>query len=382
MKFLINEEQSWFLSEQQLGLGFDEKPDYINSLCKKSKNPESPSCQLRQMRPLFTDELIDILNESFAVLYNFFGWKNAGILPKIIELSLETPEKTVYSIKTVADFILDKDFNDDVTKKQLKQLKDYDTLPDDFDSLIRQAREKEYTKYENDFISDDSPFKENRTSLSLNYKCGNQIDLKFLDIVERFKGLSKGQFKKYLKDIKNCISDSLDFNQAVKSDIISKSPLYIEEDGEKKQVFPSGAVFEIKKMDTNIDSYLSEFFSVFKQSVNAVYKPTHLQVYNAVIQGIYDWIRRRGNDYLERVKSNMDGLIFDNYTIIPIEYIELYWSNVGQRGCKERRLSIRFRIKPEYRGKVVPGYLYVKNSDILKKIDVHVSDKDVTYRVC
>ena len=334
------------------------------------------------MRPLFTDELIDILNESFAVLYNFFGWKNAGILPKIIELSLETPEKTVYSIKTVADFILDKDFNDDVTKKQLKQLKDYDTLPDDFDSLIRQAREKEYTKYENDFISDDSPFKENRTSLSLNYKCGNQIDLKFLDIVERFKGLSKGQFKKYLKDIKKCISDSLDFNQAVKSDIISKSPLYIEEDGEKKQVFPSGAVFEIKKMDTNIDSYLSEFFSVFKQSVNAVYKPTHLQVYNAVIQGIYDWIRRRGNDYLERVKSNMDGLIFDNYTIIPIEYIELYWSNVGQRGCKERRLSIRFRIKPEYRGKVVPGYLYVKNSDILKKIDVHVSYKDVTYRVC
>lgn len=76
MKFLINEEESWFLSEQQLGLGFDEKPDYIYLLCKKSNNPESPSCQLRQMRPLFTEELIEILNNSFAVLYKFFGWKN------------------------------------------------------------------------------------------------------------------------------------------------------------------------------------------------------------------------------------------------------------------------------------------------------------------
>lgn len=382
MKFIVNEEQHWFLFEQKPNLDGKTKTDYIDLLCKKSKNPNSPACKLKKMRPMFTQDLIDTLNQSFYYLYIFFGWKNSGILPKIIELSLETPEKTVYSIKTIADFILDKDFNDDITKKQLKKLKYLHKIPDNFEVVIRKAKEKEYTKYENDFIGDESPFKENRTSLSLSYKCGDEIDLKFLDIIERFKGLSKSEFKNYLNEIKDCISDSLDFNEAVKSDVISKVPLYIEENGEKIEVFPSRAVFEIKKMDTNIDSYMSEFFSIFKQTTNTIYKPTHMQVYNAVIQGIYEWIKRRGNDYLNKIKSNMEGIIYDNYTIIPIEYIELYWSNVGQRGCNERRLSIRFRIKPEYRGKTITGYRYVKNSDILKKIDVPVSSKDVTYRVC
>lgn len=380
MKFVITEEQYKILFEKQLALGLDDRPDYLNKLCRSSKDINSPSCRLQKTRSSLSNDLVEILNDSMEVLYKFFGWRNSGILPKIIELSLESPERTVYSIKTVSDFIQDKDFKNDITKKQLKQVKLMNSLPDNFDEILRTAREKEYSKYENDFIGD--YFDVNRTGLSLSYKCGDEIDMKFLDIIERFKGLSKGEFKKYLKDIKKCITQSLDENIAVKSDVKTKKPLYVLKDGKKIEVFPSDSVFEIKKMDTNIDSYLSEFFSVFKQSSKKEYKQTHLNVYNAVIQGIYEWIRRRGGEYLNKIKSNMSGMIYDNYTIIPIEYIEFYWSNIGQRGCDERRLSIRFRIKPEYRGKKIKGYMFTKESDILREVDVLVSSEDVTYRIC
>jgi hypothetical protein len=49
--------------------------------------------------------------------------------------------------------------------------------------------------------------------------------------------------------------------------------------------------------------------------------------------------------YLDKVKSQIGGIIYDYQTIVPTEYIDLYWSNKGQRGCDEKRLSIRFKIK-------------------------------------
>jgi len=381
MKFLITESQLKYIRERQFNLGVKKKHDYLNKLCNSSKNPESPACQLLDLRPNLTDELKMILNDSISVLHSFFGWKNVGILPRIIKLSLETPEKTVYTLKTIADFILDKDFNDDVTKIQLRAIKDMVTIPDDLDDIIRNARTKEYTKYENYFI-DTPQFDKKRTGLSLSYKCGDKIDLNFLQIIYQFKDLDKDEFENLLTEIKFCIKNSLRQKNPVKADVVSQTPLYVEENGEKVEVFPSGSNFEIKKMDTNIDSYLSEFFSVFKQTDNKQYKETHMDVYNKVIQSIYNWIVVAGKSYLERIKMNISGMIYDGHTIIPMEYIELYWSNVGQRSCDEKRLSIRFRIKPEFRGKTIVGYLYVKNSDVLNKIDVQVSPKDVSYRIC
>lgn len=380
MRFIISETQYNLIFENQLGLNLAVGKDYLNKLCKSSKNINSGACRIQQLRPSLNDELKEDLDTSIKTLYKFFGWKNAGVLPKIFELSLETPEKVVSSLKTISDFINDKTFKDDETKKRLRQLKSLDTIPDDLDDILRVARQKEYSKYENSFVGD--YFEENRTGLSLSYKCGDEIDIKFLEIVERFKGLSKSKFKNYLNDIKKCIVESLEDNIAVKSDVKTKTPLYVEENGEKVEVFPAGSIFEIKKMDTGIDSYLSEFFSVFKQTENKPLKQTHLNVYNAVIQGIFEWIKRKGDPYLEKIKSNMSGMIFDDYTIVPIEYIELYWSNLGQRGCKERRLSIRFRIKPEFNGKSIPTYIFTQNSNVLERKDLTVSLKDVTYRIC
>jgi len=100
-------------------------------------------------------------------------------------------------------------------------------------------------------------------------------------------------------------------------------------------------------MDPFIDSYLSEFFSIFKQTQLISFKKEYISLYNELIDKIFEWLINNpdAESYLEKVKSQMGGIIYEYNTIIPMEYIDLYWSNKGQRGCDEKRLSIRFKIK-------------------------------------
>lgn len=390
MKFIITESQAKNIlekeksrDENQLNFGFEVKEDFLHLLCSRSRKSKGPACKLYRLRRNLNDELKTKLNKSIEILFNFFGRKHVGVLPKIIELSLLTPDRTVYYLKTISDFIDEKVFNNDVTKKQLSSLNDLKTIPDNLESILRDARIKEYTKYENDFVGD--YFDTKRTSLSLKYKCGDNVDDKFIDIVGNTKNLNTRELKMFLENIKNCISNSLKESSKTKADVVSKSPLYIEENGQKIEVFPSNSNFEIKKMDANIDSYLSEFFSIFKNKVNISKKDTHLELYNNVIQGIYDWINKNddGVQFLNDIKSELTGMIYDNYTIVPIKYIQFYWSNQGQRDCNvEKRLSIRFRIDPQYKGQTIPTYIFNKNSDILEKKDMVVSPKDVKYNIC
>lgn len=381
MKFIITESQAKNVLEQELDFGYEDKNDYIYSLCVKSKNISSSVCKLLELRPSLNDELKKELNNSVKILNNFFGWKNVGLLPKIFQLAISHPDRTVSFLKTISDFITDDTFSEDKTKEQLQQLKDEDEIPDNLEDLLKDARIKEYTKYENEFVG--NYFGAKRTSLSLKYKCGDNIEDKFIDIVEKSRDLNKTEFKVFLNEIQKCISYSLKKGSKVKADVVSKSPLYIEEDGQKIEIFPSGSNFEIKKMDANIDSYLSEFFSIFKNRVYLEKKETHLSLYNNVIQGIYEWITVEGTQFLENIKSELKGIIFDKYTIVPIEYIEFYWSNQGQRNCNvEKRLSIRFRINPEFKGQTIPTYIFNKNSDILVKKEMFVSPKEVKYNIC
>jgi len=383
MKFIITESQAKIILEQQLDFNYEVEEDIIHLLCTRSKNRTSPSCKLLKLRPSLNDELKQELNNSVKILNNFFGWKNVGLLPKIFNLAISHSDRTVSFLTTIADFITDKTFNNDKTKEQLRQLKDIKEIPDNLEELLKDARIKEYTKYENEFVG--NYFDAKRTSLSLKYKCGDNIEDKFIDLVGKTKDLTNEELDLFLGDIKNCIIESLKDGSKVKADVVSKSPLYIEENGEKIEVFPPNSNFEVKKMDTNIDSYLSEFFSIFKNKVNLSKKDTHLILYNNIIQSIYEWISvdKDGKQFLDDIKNELTGMIYDNYTIIPIEYLEFYWSNQGQRDCKvEKRLSIRFRINPKFRGKTIPTYIFNKNSDILEKKEMVVSPKDVKYNIC
>jgi hypothetical protein len=381
MKILISESQLVRLTEKYLDQDEMFDDDYLNVLYKKTRKKNNSAIKLLALRSSLTDQkLITDLNKSIETLYKFFNRKNSGLLPKILELSLIDRNKTINDLKVVADFINDEEFNDDVTKKQLLKLRDMSIVPDDLEDILKNVREKEYSKYEKEFEGD--YFDLSRTALSLQYKCGEDLDNNFLEKIQRFKSVSTDDFQKLLLKIKNCVKSSLSDKVVIKSDIVSKTPLYVVDNGKKTEVFPSGSNFEVKKMDVNIDSYLSEFFSIFKQSKNKQYKGSHLEIYNSVIRGLYEWVKGEGQEYLDSIKNNMEGIVYENYTIVPIKFIDFYWSNVGQRGCNELRLSIRFRIKPDYQNKTIDTYIFNKNSDILEKKQLYVAKKEVEKVVC
>lgn len=382
MKILISESQLIRLQESQEELFDMFDTDYLNLLYRNSKKgPNNPAYKLLAMRALLKNKSLEHdLNQSIETLYKFFNRKNSGLLPKILELSLMDRNKTINDLKIISGFINDADFNDDVTKKQLLKLKNLTSVPDDLEDILRNVREKEYSKYEKSYEGD--YFEVKRTALSLQYKCGEDLDKSFLKKIQKFKSVSAEEFEKLLVNIKNCVKSSLSEKVVIKSDISSKTPLYVMDNGVKTEVFKQGSNFEVKMMDVNIDSYLSEFFSIFKQTENKEYKSSYLEIYNSVIRGLYEWVKGEGQEYLNSIKNNMEGIAYENYIIVPINYIDFYWSNVGQRGCNELRLSIRFRIKSEYQNKKIDAYVFTKTSDILEKKELQVSKQEVEKIVC
>ena len=62
MKFIITEIQAKSILEQQMGFEYGIEPDFLNSLCSKSKTKKSPACGLLKLRPLLNDELKQELN--------------------------------------------------------------------------------------------------------------------------------------------------------------------------------------------------------------------------------------------------------------------------------------------------------------------------------
>jgi hypothetical protein len=382
MKIIISESQLVRLQESQGELFDMFDTDYLNLLYRNSKKgPNNPAYKLLGIRGALENEsLVRDLNQSIETLYKFFNRKNSGLLPKILELALIDRNKTINDLKIVSNFINDTDFNDDVTKKQLLKLRNMTEVPDDLEDILRNVRGKEYSKYEKSYEGD--YFEVKRTALSLQYKCGEDLDKSFLEKIQKFESVSVEEFEKLLVNIKNCVKSSLSEKVVIKSDISSKTPLYVMDNGVKTEVFKKGSNFEVKMMDVNIDSYLSEFFSIFKQTENKEYKGAYLEIYNSVIRGLYEWVKGEGQEYLNSIKNNMEGIAYENYIIVPIKYIDFYWSNVGQRGCNELRLSIRFRIKAEYQNKKIEAYVFTKTSDILEKKELKVSKQEVEKVVC
>jgi len=104
-------------------------------------------------------------------------------------------------------------------------------------------------------------------------------------------------------------------------------------------------------------------------------------LYNELINRIYVWLTENKNaiSYLQKVKSQIAGIIYENNLIVPIENIDLYWSNKGQRGCLEKRLSIRFRIKPNIDNLKV--YRYQGNGKVVGVVN-NVPKKDRNKIIC
>jgi len=368
-----------FLEQQQLSFDFgDIKNDYLNELCEKKtqrRGVSDPFCNLQKIRKRLKDEeLKNELNSAIEVLYHFYKGVRTASFQKIITLSIESENygRTISFLSILSDFIKEGSFEDEVIKKKLKELQQEDVPKEDLRDLLSAIRELEYSKYEKSFEGDEFDMKQ--TKLSLPLSCDPDDFYTLFELLKNFRN-NERDFEEYILKIKSCIDASLKSDEPlIKADVVTKVPLYvIDEENNKEVVFDAESNFEVKKMDVEVDSYLSEFFSIFKQTSLKDVKKDFLNDYNQVISEIFKYVKARGNNYLERIKSQIKGLIFDDYLIVPIENIHFYWSNRGQRGCDELRLSIRFRIKPDENNQI-NTYKYTKGSDILVKNTKQVSD--------
>ena len=349
----------------------------IDYLCTQSDSEQSPYCQLRKFRDGLNDQyLINELERSIFILDKFFLKKKVGTFPVIIQLALQDTSKTVNFLELVSDFIVDKKYDDDQVKKILNKQRYSTSIPNDIEGLLAYARQKEHSKYEDRFAGE--YFEKKPTKLQLDYKCSDDAKETLIDVLKKIHSGTE-TLNYTLFQITSCLSRSFKKGSYyIKADLITKQDLK-DEDG--NVVFPSGSFFEVKKMDPFIDSYLSEFFSIFKQSSLSSEKPIYIKLYNELIDKLFVWLNNKpeAQEYLDRVRSQMSGIIYEGDLIVPIEYIDLYWSNKGQRGCDEKRLSIRFRIKPEYNK--INGF-YFEDKDTLEPVTLEVKSKDREKIVC
>lgn len=373
MKIIITEDQFDLLRE-----GYVKIPR-ITSLCQQAKRrkvEDSAFCRLDVLRNrIKTPYLVSRLDEAIEILDSFFIRKNNGSFPSLINKALEDEGRTILFLNTVAEFIQDPTFNNDETKKKLIKIRKSAGIPVEYDELLNQVKYKEYQKHEKEL--EGTEFKKHTTSLSLDYKCGETKDASTL--LDLLKKVNNGEISRsgLMFQMKGCIARSMNSgNGFIKSDVKSIQDLYHNQ----KLIFPKDSIFEAKKMDPLIDSYLSEFFAIFKNRTAIQVKPQYIDLYRSVINEIFDWIQVKGVDYLNKVRDNMAAVIFQGNIVVPIEYVELYWSNRGQRGCDEPRLSIRFRIHPQYH--TVTAYKYTKGNPELEKVEMRVEKQDTDKIIC
>jgi hypothetical protein len=312
----------------------------LHKLCVNQKE-NKPFCRLYELEQKLDEDTKVDLEVAIEVLNSYFRYKNVGIFPAIVDLALQDQGRTVAYLKLISDFIEDDKFDKTDTKRVLNKQKNTKEIPSNIEDLLKSARALEHQKYEESFVGD--YFDKKATFLRLDYKCGDDVKDTLIQILGKVKS-EEQTLDIVFEKIINCIQKSL--NQGtyyLKADLITRQDLKYS--GET--IFPSGTHFEVKKMDPFIDSYLSEFFSIFKQTQLMSFKEEYISLYNELIDKIFEWLINNpdAESYLEKVKSQMGGIIYEYNTIIPMEYIDLYWSNKGQRGCDEKRLSIRFKIK-------------------------------------
>jgi hypothetical protein len=366
LNIILTEKQLKFINEIT-----KKNINIIDKLCKNQKE-NKPFCQLKELQQKLDNDTRVDLEVSIEVLNDYFRYKNVGMFPEIVKLALQDEGRTVTYLKLISDFIEDDSFDNSKTKKILNKQRNTKEIPKDIEELLKQARAAEHQKYEEKFVGD--YFDKKATFLRLNYNCGDDAKDTLFTILTKVKS-EEHTLDLVFEKITNCIQKSLtQGTYYLKADLVSKQDLKYS--GET--IFPSGTHFEVKKMDPFIDSYLSEFFSIFKQTELMSYKEEYVSLYNELIDRIFDWLLNNpdANEYLEKVKSQMGGIIYEYDIIVPMEYIDIYWSNKGQRGCDEKRLSIRFKIKDGV--DKIKTYKFKNNDElepVIKSVPVNQKEK-------
>jgi len=344
----------------------------LNTLCGDDINnglPEENSvyCKLGKLLSNLPQRKSLEIHSAIDDIYKFYRERittdNRTLFRKTAEVILKNENPTI-AFKLIATYLQDPNINIDEKVTRLRSFiqKNGEVKEAELEDFLRAARAVEYSKYEQSFVGD-------HFDLIRGY-----IELKHGHDESTFHKIISGILtKKYsidevIKVITDTILSTNPEDLTGKADLSLKTTLY---DNEETVVLEKGSNIEVKKMDYRLDSYFSEFFAIYKNPKNFpeyINDPVFRNTYNTVIDGVYLQLKERGEGLLETIGNSIDAIVYEKNRIILMDDIELYWSNKGQRGCDDHRLTIRYRLnKPN-----VVSYIYTNGSPILETVPVTI----------
>jgi hypothetical protein len=351
-------------------------------LCEKnSNNPENIYCRLKELEDVSKLDLgmTKDLGKNVNVIYQKLRpnlLDNRRRFHKLMNMLLDS-NMPLNSIKIFSEYLKDSDKKEVI--KIIDKLKDEDvpTTDEELDALIKLATTTKYQEYENSFVGEH--FIKHTTGLRLQYRSDEFLDKKFYELVMDVISGSK-TINSLNNSLVEVLSKNVSKEEFIKADLKCVSPLFVE-NTDKKLIRVNDFV-EVKYMDVLGDSYLSEFFAIYKnpeQLPDEVKTEDFIKVYNHIIDLLFSYIKSSGwgESILGYISENFAGVFYEENTFIPSEYIELYWSNVGRSNPqKQRRLSIRYKLKSG----TVLGYKYNPNSDYMSGVNfTSNNDKRIIY---
>jgi hypothetical protein len=251
-------------------------------------------------------------------------------------------------------------------KKALVRLKGKQKISkENLIKILNSTKHATYTAYENSFVG---PFFSKYTKIfKLKYKENSEED-SFKDIL--LKTYYTLYTEKGRKKSKKNPDETIDYyaNQLVmsikklyKPKEVSKADLIANKnilDINGSIIIPKGGLVEVKMRDYTKESYLSEYFSIYKESkIDGRFKrSTMLNLYNKFISRVFDMFKELpiGDDIIKQIRIDNSGMFFGEKQLngknmpifVPLDNIDLWWSKTGKMDPrKEKRLTIRYQVK-------------------------------------
>jgi len=359
--------------------GYQQEKLKLHGLCgdDTSRNVEnSVYCRTIELLDSMDNEAAKDTYESMDEIYRWYRNRikndNRKLFKKTLEVILKN-ENPGIAFKLVASYLKDPAISQDSILDSLKKLieDNGEVKEGELEDFLRKARSVEYSKYEKSFQ-------------------GQHFDLLrgYIELKHGFEGPfyniiigilhGRYQLNNVVDVIVNTILNMNHDELLGKADLKVPAGVNLVDSESGEVVLPENSKVEVKKMDYKLDSYFSEFFAIYKNPKNFpdyINNPRFREIYNTVIDSVYERMLTEGESILDDIANSITAIIYENNRIVLMDDIELYWSNRGQRGCDDHRLSIRYRIVNEH----PVSFIYTKGYNELKRepITVPMGDRVV-----